>query len=57
MGGIVFSKEEKNEYKEIILKKLLEKEYYTEIASYIGIDIRTVRDYTKELVEERKNNF
>lgn len=57
MGGIVFLEEEKEEYKKKILDKLLAKENYSEIARYIGIDNKTVRTYTKELVEERKNNF
>ena len=57
MGGIVFSEQERDEYKQIILGKLLERKYYTEIARHIGIDNKTVRTYTQELVEERKNNF
>lgn len=57
MGGIVFSKEEREEYKRIILEKLLDKWNYSEIARYIGIDNRTVREYTEVLVDERRNNF
>lgn len=57
MGGIVFSKEEREEYKRIILEKLLDKWNYSEIARYIGIDNKTVREYTQILVDERKNNF
>lgn len=56
MEKIVFSEEEKNEYKKIILELLLDGKYYEEIVDYIGISISTVTRYIKELIKERKNN-
>ncbi len=55
MGKIVFSKEEKEEYKRITLEKLLEGLSYRKIASYMGVSVDVVRRYTKELIQERKN--
>lgn len=55
MGVIIFSEEEKEEYKQIILDRLLDGISYRELSSYVGINEATIRKYTKELVEERKN--
>ncbi len=51
---IVFTVEERKQYKEITYNKLLEGKYNIEIADFIGITESCVRKFIKELIEENR---